>query len=85
MLTLCNPFTSEVFLGEVTSIISDIPGSANYQDDFEVWRKMLQEHEERLRKAFLKIRESTLKLNKTKCQIRKQSIVFLGHYFVTGY
>ena len=27
----------------------------------------------------MKIRESTLKLNKTKCQIRKQSIVFLGH------
>ena len=27
----------------------------------------------------MKIRESGLKLNKTKCQIRKQSIVFLGH------
>ena len=41
--------------------------------------KFLQEHDERLRKIFLKIRESGLKLNKTKCQIRKQSIVFLGH------
>ena len=29
---------------------------------------------------FLKIRESGLKLNKTQCQIRKQSIVFLGHF-----
>ena len=27
----------------------------------------------------MKIRESGLKLNKTKCQIRNQSIVFLGH------
>ena len=27
----------------------------------------------------MKIIESGLKLNKTKCQIRKQSIVFLGH------
>ena len=27
----------------------------------------------------MKIRESGLKLNKTKCQVRKQSIVFLGH------
>ena len=51
----------------------------NSQDDFVVWGKTLQEHDERLRKVFLKIRESGLKLNKTKCQIRKQSIVFLGH------
>ena len=27
----------------------------------------------------MKVRESDLKLNKTKCRIRKQSIVFLGH------
>ena len=51
----------------------------NSQDDFVVWGKTLQEHDERLRKVFLKIRESGLKLNKTKCQIRKQPIVFLGH------
>ena len=70
---------SEVFQREITSIISDIPGSANFQDDFVVWGKTLQEHNEGLRKVFLKIIESGLKLNKTKCQIRKQSIVFLGH------
>ena len=28
--------------------------------------------------------ESGLKLNKTKCQIRKQSIVFLGHIISSG-
>ena len=70
---------SEFFQREVTSIISDISGSANSQEDFVVWGKTLQEHDERLRKVFLKIRESGLKLNKTKCQVRKQSIVFLGH------
>ena len=70
---------SEVFQGEVTSIISDIPDSANSQDGFVVWGRILQGHEEHLRKSFLKIRENGLKLNKTKCQIRKQSIVFLGH------
>ena len=47
--------------------------------EFVVWRKTLQELDERLRKVFLKIRESGLKLDKTNCQIRKQSIVFLGH------
>ena len=66
------------FQREVTSIISDIPGSANSQDDFVVWGKTLQEHDKPLRKVFLKIRESGLKLSKTKCQIRKKSIVFWG-------
>ena len=83
----CLPYgihsASEVFQREVTSIISDIPGSANSQDDFVAWGKTLQEYDERLRKVFLKIRESGLKVNKTKCQIRKQSIVFLGHIILS--
>ena len=66
------------FQREITSIIPDIPGSANSQNDFVVWGESLQEHDERLRKVFWKIREIGLKLNKTKCRIRKQSIVFLG-------
>ena len=70
--------TVEVIFSQI-SIISDVPGSANSQDDFVVWGKTLQEHDERLRKVFLKIRESGLKLYKSKCQIRKQSIIFLGH------
>ena len=57
----------------------DTPGSATSQDDLIVWGKTLQEHDKRQRKVFLKIREIGLKLNKTKCQIRKQSIVFFGH------
>ena len=57
----------------------DVQGSANSQDDFIVWAETLEEHDERLRKVVFKIRESGLKLNKTKCQIRKQSIIFLGH------
>ena len=41
--------------------------------------KIVQEHDKRLRKVFLKVGESGLKLNKTKCQMRKQTIVFLVH------
>ena len=41
--------------------------------------RIVQEHDKRLRKVFLKVGESGLKLNKTKCQMRKQSIVFLVH------
>ena len=67
---------SEVFQREVTSIISDIPGSANSQDDFVVWGKTLQEHDERLRKVFLKIRESGLKLNKLSVRLENNRLYF---------
>ena len=70
---------SEVFQREITSIISDVPGSANSQDDIIVWGRTLAEHNERLNKVFLKIRKSGLKLNRKKCQIGVKSIVFLEH------
>ena len=41
--------------------------------------KTLAEHDNRLQKVLLKVRESGLKLNKNKCQFCKNSIVFLGH------
>ena len=43
----CLPYgihsSTEVFQREITSIISNIPGSANSQDDFVVWGKTLLE------------------------------------------
>ena len=44
----------------------------------------LQVHDERLRKVFLKLRESGLKLNESRCQIRKQSILLLAHIISSG-
>ena len=70
---------SEVFQKTVLSIISDIQGSAISQDDIVIWRKTFAEHDSCLRKVLLKVRESGLKLNKKKCQFRKNSFVFLGH------
>ena len=65
---------SEVFQWEITSIISNVPGSANSQDDIIVWglNKLLN-------KVFWKIRKSGLKLNKKKFQIGVKSIVLLRH------
>ena len=74
---------SEVFQREVTSIISDVPGSAHSLDDFVVWGKTLKEYNECLRNVFLKIGGSVLKLNKTKCQI--VGCIFGTHYFVRRY
>ena len=72
-------FASEIFQREITSIISDAPGSANSQDDIIVWGRTLAEHNEFLNKVFLKICKSGPKLNKKKCQIGVTSIAFLGH------
>ena len=44
-----------------------------------IWGKTLAEHDNRLRKVLLKVRESGLKLTKNKRQFRKNPIVFLGH------
>ena len=54
---------SEVFQKTVSSIISDIQGNANSQDDIVIWGKTLAEHENHLRKILLKVRESGLELN----------------------
>ena len=75
----CINSASEVFQKTVSSVIFDIEGSANSQDDIVIWEKTLAEHDNRLRKVLLKVRESGLKLNKNKCQFCKNSIVFLGH------
>ena len=44
----------------------------------------LQVHDESLRNVLLKLRESGLKLNESKCQIRKQSILFLAYIILSG-
>ena len=57
---------SEVIQREVTSIASDVPGSANFQDGIIVWGKSLAEHNGRLNKEFLKFRKTGRKLNENK-------------------
>ena len=52
---------SKVFQREITSIISDVPGSARSKDDIIVWDRTLAEHNERLNKVFLKIRKKWTK------------------------
>ena len=44
-----------------------------------LWGRTLAEYDERVRKMFLKIHKSGLKLNKKKCKIGVKPIVFLGH------
>ena len=49
------------------------------QDDIIFWGETLAELNNCISKVMTKIRESGLKLNKSKCVFRVQSIIFLGH------
>ena len=70
---------SEVFQAEVANIISGIEGCANSQDDIIVWGATKKEHDQRLRSCLTRIRQSGLKLNRSKCIFTSKSLTFLGH------
>ena len=66
---------SKVFQKTVSSVVFDIEGSANSQDDIVIWEKTLAEHNNRLRKVLLKVRESGLRLNKNKVDPSKTDAI----------
>ena len=70
-----------VFQAEVASIIADLQGCANSQDDIIVWETTKQEHNLRLRDVLTRIRVSGLKLNRSTCVFAVESLTFLGHTF----
>ena len=70
---------SEIFQGEIAQIINGLEGVDNSQDDIIVWAETKEELLRRLRAVLERIRESGLKLNKSKCEFGKQEVTFLGH------
>ena len=50
-----------------------------YLDDIIVHSQTLEEHLERLGRVFERLRKVNLKLKPSKCQLLRQSVVFLGH------
>ena len=79
----CLPYSilsaSEIFQANISKIIEGLEGARNSQDDIIVQGKTLAEHSDHASKVMTKIRESGLKLNKSKCLFEVQSITFLGH------
>ena len=51
-----------------------------YLDDIIVFSKGWQEHLERLRMVFTRLREANLRLGPRKCTLAKSSVTFLGHH-----
>ena len=47
-------------------------------DDFLIYGKTVQEHDERLRKFLQRLRENGVTLNREKCKFRTDTVEFLG-------
>ena len=80
----CLPYgilsASEIFQSNIFKIIEGLEGARNSQDDdIAVWGATLAEHNNCVHKVMTKIRESGLKLTKSKCVFGVKSITFLGH------
>jgi len=75
----------EVFQRYMTEMLEGIPGAHPINgtdaivDDILVWGSTLEEHDERLRQVLERARQHNLKLNKKKCQLRKDEVAYVGH------
>lgn len=67
----------------MSNILAGIKGQAVYIDDILVYGRNQAEHDERLKQALRRFADANLKLNWSKCQIRKDKVKYLGHW-LTG-
>ena len=70
---------SEVFQQNVAEIIEGCDGARNSQDDIIIWGATKDELRDRTIKVLEKTRNAGLRLNKAKCQICVEKVIFLGH------
>ena len=69
----------EVFQRTVENVLGDIEGVECYMDDILVHADGMEEHDRRLDQALNRLAQTGLKLNREKCEFRKEEISFLGH------
>ena len=72
---------SELFQRKMADLFDGLDGVAVYQDDIIITGSSVQQHDQRLNKVLNIIQEAGMKLNKSKCTFRRESLEFLGHQF----
>ena len=78
-LPFCLPSVQDIFQKVMTEMFEDTEGVEVVVDDILVWGTNEAEHDSRLIKVLDRAHLRNLKLNKTKCQFKKQEIAYLGH------
>ena len=79
----CLPFglssSQDVFQNLLSEMFEYIEGVEVVVDDVLIWGETEDQHDFCLMKVLERARSRNLKLNKTKCQIKKHEITYLGH------
>ena len=60
-------------------MVQDIEGGEAIVDDILIWGKDIKDHDLRLKKILDRDREYNMKLNRDKCEFRKDSVLYVGH------
>ena len=69
----------EIYQKRMSRLVEGIPGVLCMIDDILVFGKSQEEHDERLRQVFTKLKTAGVTLNRSKCEFSKSSLTFLGH------
>ena len=63
----------------MTDLLKNEEGCGAIMDNIIVFGKSAEEHDKNLQKTFQVIKESGLKLNKKKCEIKKDKLTYFGY------
>ena len=72
---------AEIFQNKIQRALDGLDGVLNISDDILVFGTNQEEHDQRLRAVFERLREKNLTLNREKCKFNKDSVEFFGHVF----
>ena len=63
----------------MSEMFQDIEGIEAVVDDLLIWGKSNEQNDRHLMQVLERSRKRNLKLNKSKCQIKKDAITYIGH------
>ena len=68
-----------IFQRTMDNLLQKVPGTAIYLDDIVITGKTVDEHDNNLRQVLSKLKDSGMRLKKSKCSFRQPSVEYLGH------
>ena len=71
--------SQDIFQKTMSEMFQDIEGVEVVVDDLLIWGESDEQHDKRLIQVLERARKRNLKLNKSKCQIKKDAITYIGH------